>query len=434
MKKNIAFICLSMMTVGLASCESALSDYNPQRSIIDSTIVEPELVDAMEPVDTDSIDLSKWSLEWHDEFNYNDSLLENYWVSQNSDVSTTIACGRWRENCLVSDGTLKLMNKGPKAGYPSPYTSGNVWSKEKFLYGYFECRYKYAAAHATNNSFWLMTTSGSPSYEIDINEGHYPNEVATNTHNHSVNPATADVKNFEIGENNAYSFKIKNENAPIITTKIRFSAYNNGSKFHIPEFRIYGVNSAGYPQPSSPTADNDVSGLVNYAKTATVTCGASDSEKNNPLSYINDGDINTHWISGSDSTQWVEFDWDANVRIGCIQFLNGWKSDGVWTDLLSDYKIQYYTGKEWKELKSFDASRDVNLAKEFHTYGLEWNENELVYYFDRKEIRRIPNTFCKETPTPIWLSEAIFSWMNPVSSEIIGSQMEIDYVRVYQKK
>jgi hypothetical protein len=39
-------------------------------------------------------------------------------------------------------------------------------------------------------------------------------------------------------------------------------------------------------------------------------------------------------------------------------------SDGVWTDLLSDYKIQYNTlVQEWKELKSFDASRDVNSSK-----------------------------------------------------------------------
>jgi hypothetical protein len=58
------------------------------------------------------------------------------------------------------------------------------------------------------------------------------------------------------------------------------------------------------------------------------------------------------------------------------------------------------------------------LAKEYHTYGLEWNENELVYYFDRKEIRQnrlIPSA--KKLQLLSGLSEAIFSWMNPVSSE-----------------
>jgi beta-glucanase (GH16 family) len=435
MKKNKAYISACMMAFVLASCEStALSDYEPQHVDVEGTTSEPELVNAVAPVDTDSIDLSKWTMTWNDEFDYADSLLEKRWISQNSDVSTTIACGRWRENCLVSDGTLKLMNKGPKAGYPSPFTSGNVWTKDKFLYGYFECRYKYAGAPATNNSFWLMTTSGSPAYEIDINEGHYPNEIATNTHNRSVSPSTSDVQDFDIGERNAYSYKIKDSNAPVVTSKLRFSAKNGGTKFHIPEFRIYGVNTAGYPDPSSSTADNDVAGLVNYAKTAMVSCGASYSTASNPLSYINDGNTSTHWISGSDSTQWVEFDWDSSVKIGCIQFLNGYMTSGVWTGLLSDYKIEYNTGTEWKELKSFDAERDVNFSKEYHTYGLEWNENQLIYYYDRKEIRRIANTFCKETPAPIWLSEAIFSWMNPDATRIIGTQMEVDYVRVYQKK
>ena len=52
---------------------------------------------------------------------------------------------RWRENASVSNGTLKLLNKKEKRG-GNDWTSGNIWTKEKFQYGYFECRYRYAAA------------------------------------------------------------------------------------------------------------------------------------------------------------------------------------------------------------------------------------------------------------------------------------------------
>lgn len=74
----------------------------------------------------------------------------------------------------------------------------------------------------------------------------------------------------------------------------------------------------------------------------------------------------------------------------------------------------------------------MDLAAEYHTYGLEWDADSLIWYFDRKEIRREANTICT-SPTPIWLSEAMFTGQHPVASEIIGTQMEVDYVRVYQK-
>lgn len=42
----------------------------------------------------------------------------------------------------------------------------------------FECRYRYAPATGTNNSFWIMTRSRPVQwFEIAINEGHFPNEV-----------------------------------------------------------------------------------------------------------------------------------------------------------------------------------------------------------------------------------------------------------------
>ncbi len=226
----------------------------------------------------------KWKLFWSDEFDQPDSLLDQKWESQNG-PSGHILCSRWRENAVVSNGTLKLINRKENRG-GQQWTSGNLWTKEQFQYGYYECRYRYAAAEGTNNSFWLMMKGIKPvdgkSFEIDINEGHYPNSVNTNIHNWS------DV------------------------TEV------NGKKTH-------------------PSA-----------------------------------------------------------------------SKGF-------------------HIENFD------LAKDYHTYGLDWSREELVFYFDGKEIRREKNLFCY-SPAPVWLSLAIIPWAGKITDAIDKTQMEVDYVRIYKKK
>ena len=139
------------------------------------------------------VDKSRYKLAWADEFDYQtrDQLLKN-WDSANGPTTHTL-CSRWPENVEVGDGTVRLVNHKESRG-GQDWTSGSIWTKRDFKYGYFECRYKYAAATGTNNSFWLMTRQNAPAptegkrFEIDINEGHYPNEVNTNIHNWTDTP------------------------------------------------------------------------------------------------------------------------------------------------------------------------------------------------------------------------------------------------------
>ena len=218
----------------------------------------------------------KWKLVFEDQFTGSEADLDKAWEFQNG-PNKHILCSRWRENASVSGGTLKLTaKKETRAG--QDWTAASGWTKERFKYGYFECRYRYASATGTNNSFWLMT-QGIPEdepgrFEIDINEGHYPNKINMNIHNWS-------------GE---------------------------------------------------------------------------------------------HW---SDSERKV--------------------------------------------------IEDANLGENFHTYGFEWNENELIWYFEGEEIRREENTIF-HGETPVRLSLAIFKWAGEITDEIDGKSMEVDYVKVYQKK
>lgn len=382
-----------------------------------------------------------WYLSWSDEFDYTDSQLDEAWESQNG-PSGHILCSRWRENAVVTNGILELQAKKENKG-GQEWTAGSIWTKKRFKYGYFECRYKYAAAEATNNSFWLMTRGDEPSegrrFEIDINEGHFPNEVNTNIHQWS--DITVDEKGnkkhysyhkgYPFGAKPGYSIQLE---IPVTTNKIRLVS-NNHARFNMGEFRVYGVNNGNYPDVMSATADSDIKGLKNLASTKGVTITSSGSYDNNKSEgNLVDGNPKSAWSTNELGEKWIQFNWDENITVGCVQFLNGWQdSHGNWHDIITDYKLQYFKEGNWVDITVLDVEDKYNFGEEFHTYGLFWNEKEIIFYFDGKELRREPNNFCY-SETPIWLSLAIIKWSGPVTDAIDGKSMKVDYVRYYQKK
>jgi beta-glucanase (GH16 family) len=214
-----------------------------------------------------------WELVFADEFS--DENIDEAWDFQNG-PSGHILCSRWRENASVSNGVLRLSAKRETRG-GQDWTAASMWTKRRFKYGYFECRYRYARATGTNNSFWLMTRlpKDAPGrFEIDINEGNYRNEINTNIHN--------------------------------------------------------------------------------------------------------------------------------------------------------------WSGKHWAKATRIPID-GVELGDAFHTYGLEWNKQELIWYFDGKEIRREANSIC-HGEAPVWLSLAILDWAGPVTDAIDGTSMDVDYVRVFRQQ
>ncbi|WP_010134585.1 family 16 glycosylhydrolase [Ochrovirga pacifica] len=390
-----------------------------------------------------TFDYSDWKLAWEDDFNYENKDLDKQWESANHS-SFNLYCSRWRENAVVRNGELHLDIRKEKRG-GQDWTAGSVWTKKKFKYGYFECRYKYAGGEATNNSFWLMTKprkepSEGKIFEIDINEGHYPNEVSTNIHNWSditvlpngkkKHPSYS--KQFYFGAKPAYSIQLE---LPVETQKIRFVSHNS-SRFNIGEFRVYNVIESGeYPEVLSPTADQDIPGLINYArsKDATISSSGSFSKKASESNLV-DGNPFSSWSTQQKGDKWVEFEWKQPIKVGCIQFTNGWRDKNKnWRSLIHQYKVQYLKDGKWRDISVLDAGADNDFSEEFHTYGLEWNKDELVFYFDGKELRRTKNEFCY-SETPIWLSLALIKWHGVLKDDLDGKSMKVDYVRYYQKK
>ncbi len=386
---------------------------------------------------------SSYKLIWEDDFDYANKNLDKNWESQNG-PSGHILCSRWRENAVVRNGELHLDIKKEKRG-GQDWTAGSIWTKRKFKYGYFECRYKYAGGEATNNSFWLMTKprkepAEGKIFEIDINEGHYPNEISTNIHNWSdieempngkkTHPSNS--KQFYFGTKPDYSIQLE---LPVETQKVRFVS-NHGSRFNIGEFRIYGVNESGeYPEVLFETADSDISEITNYARAKNVTITSSGSFNNkSTASKLVDGNPFTSWSTQKEGEKWVEFTWDKPVTVGCVQFTNGWRDKNKnWRNLINEYKVQYFEDGVWLDITTLDAQADYDFSEEFHTYGLEWNEDELVFYFDGKELRRVKNEFC-HSEAPIWLSLALIKWHGTLKDDLDGKSMKVDYVKYYQPK
>jgi beta-glucanase (GH16 family) len=119
-----------------------------------------------------------WELAFHDEFDGN-TVNWDVWKSENG--KRRERTGRYPENNVVKDGFLYQYTRKLQ-----PPRDGMDWSCASIetrdytqTYGYFECRMKYNPYH--NNAFWLFRPKGKfpqpPWCEVDINEGHTPNEL-----------------------------------------------------------------------------------------------------------------------------------------------------------------------------------------------------------------------------------------------------------------
>ncbi len=393
-----------------------------------------------------------YELSWSEEFNGTDADLDQRWNSQNSKSGGAyVLCSRWRENAEVHDGILELKAKKESRG-GQDWTCGNIWTKEDFGYGYFEAKYKYAGATGTNNSFWMWPKNrvpeGEKAFELDVNEGHYPNKVNTNIHNwtdkdehghHEDNPIP-----FFFGSKipkDSYSHVLEN---PIQTKKVRISS-RHGKKINIGEIFVYAPTEKGYPKNPRPPQDADnYSELVNHAAKKNVKVDASGKyvfkgERNTDARNVVDGVVrgaDNEWISQIKGEKWITLKFKKAVDIGCIQFTNAWTKDTeTWYNLITNYKIEYLKYKEWIELAHFDTEEGDDFSKDYHTYGFLWTPTEFKFYFDGKLIREEDNELC-HAKTNILLSLAILKARigGEVTDAIDGTSMKVDYVRYFQKK
>ena len=388
-----------------------------------------------------------WRLIFEEQFEGTDADLDARWAFQNG-PSGHILSSRWRENAKLDNGILKMIaRKERRAG--QDWTAANLWTRQEFKYGYFECRYRYAPATGTNNSFWLMThrrRTDPVCFEIDINEGHYPYEINMNLHQHSGTHWAKGGRWYYYGtgpgstqDDAGFQFVL---DKPLVTSKLRLVSHD-ADIVRIMELRVFPPSVQGYPSvfPNTKEAQPDV---PNLATGATIAASSVLRPELGPEKAI-DGKLGTdsRWVSARDGDPRILTLSFAEPReIGCIQFISGWLDGEAWRGVVQDFRFEFWDGAAWQPVPGAQRAtlterpRDPNappdLGHSFHVYGLEWNEKELVYYFDGQEIRRIENEIC-HGESPIRLSLAIIRWAGQVTDAIDGKSMDVDWVRVWQR-
>ncbi len=87
----------------------------------------------------------------------------------------------------------------------------------------------------------------------------------------------------------------------------------------------------------------------------------------------------------------------------------------------------YEETHHWENQGSFYANDPYN---QFNTYGVEWNENEYVFYINGVETAR--TDFGGVCRVPLYLIISIGVDENVMNSSHLPAEMLVDYVRCYQ--
>ena len=93
--------------------------------------------------------------------------------------------------------------------------------------------------------------------------------------------------------------------------------------------------------------------------------------------------------------------------------------------------LHNWKGKHTASGQKYQAETD--LSKDFHVYAVEWTPKELTWYFDGKKVRTLSHTICN-AEEEVLLSTKVASFAGKSSSALEGKSMDVDYVRIYQRK
>lgn len=134
------------------------------------------------------------------------------------------------------------------------------------------------------------------------------------------------------------------------------------------------------------------------------------------------------WMIGDQSTS------DKAAEIDIFEILGkdiGEKSSKVWVT------IHPWLDKNIKR-QSLNYYVDTDISEDFHTYGFEWSENGMKWYFDGKLVRSTNQSPNYKMYTLLGIYQSYggaLSWVGKVDeSQPYPKEFVVDYFRVYKTK
>ncbi len=101
----------------------------------------------------------------------------------------------------------------------------------------------------------------------------------------------------------------------------------------------------------------------------------------------------------------------------------------------------YYDSIRAREFKgekhsspTMETVTDQNLSNDFHTYGVLWEPERVVWYIDGVEVRRLEGVRVSDEPMNI-VAQLVMgsSWIGEPDPAAVPAVVEIDYIRAWQK-
>jgi beta-glucanase (GH16 family) len=141
-----------------------------------------------------------------------------------------------------------------------------------------------------------------------------------------------------------------------------------------------------------------------------------------PISSFKKGMRSTKIIENS-----VKYVNGKGMEIDIMEYLTEWRN------------TKFHTAAHWggyqEDLKSVRYYHNEKFDDGFHKFGLLWQENLLVWYFDGVEISRWENERVADVPMYLILSTNVGGWATwRVEKDHLPEETLVDYVRVWQKK
>ncbi len=138
---------------------------------------------------------------------------------------------------------------------------------------------------------------------------------------------------------------------------------------------------------------------------------------------MNSAGSSAFWLYYSDDREWTEID-IFEIGGGAPGFERKYNMN-LHVFRTPEEKRHWNKGGIW--------SAPWNLASDWHVYGLEWDETNVIYYVDGVPVRRVFNSNWHQPLTLDFDSETMPAWFGLPDPKALPSTFSVEYVRAWKK-